>query len=167
MSRRAAALLAALAAAAAPAAAGAHGGTVIASGSNDAYALTVQAAPVQARGDGPLVDVTAYPVRRSNGALDLRARVEVDLGDGRTVRLRPRGDGLEALVPVEEPGAWRSWAVTARVSGAAGTLEVRGGPLAPPDEGPPRWLWPASGAAAVAAALVVARRRRRPAPPSR
>jgi hypothetical protein len=161
--RRVAAVVLLLAAVAAvlPAGAAAHGGTVIASGSNEAYTLTVQAADVRTADGRRVVDLTAYPVRRSNGAIDLRARVEIDLGDGRTVRPVARGDGLEALIPVDRPGAWRSWAITASVTGEAGTLRIRGTPPPEPSSGPPGWLWPVSGALLVVAAAAVVRARRR------
>lgn len=148
-----------------PAAAHAHGGSLVASGSNAAYTLTVEASEIRGEDGGPALDLTGYPIRNANGALDTGAELTFALGDGRTVRGEPTPDGLEAIIPLEERGEWRRWAISATVRGAAGTLVVRGAPVAADDgsSSTPGWLWPASAVALLAAAaLVVAVRRRRP-----
>ena len=114
-----------------PGVAFAHGGSVVAAGGNAAYRLTVQAADTKLKDGGNAVDLTAYPVRLSNGVTDLTADVRITIDGGETLRpevvgdgfealdggetLRPDvvGDGFEALVPIEKRGAWRTWTVRA------------------------------------------------------
>lgn len=159
MTRRA--LLAVLAAAAVPPAAAAHGGATVASGANAAYTLSVQAADARTADGRPAVDLTAYPVRRSNGAPDLAARVVFDAGGRRVAGVR-RGDGVHAVLEVPERGAWRAWALAATVTGAAGRLTVRGEATEVPDDGPPGWAVPVSLAGLVGLGVLVVLHRRRP-----
>lgn len=135
----------------------AHGGRVVATGSNDAYKLTVQALDVSLDGR-PAVDLTAYPVRRSNGAPDLDADVTFRLGD-QTAKGRRDADGITAEIPIEKAGAWRQEPVTVTVNGAAGTITVSGDPVAA-DDGPPAALIPVTIAAVLALTVVVVIRRR-------
>jgi hypothetical protein len=140
-----------------PAVAMTHGGYVLAQGGNDAYRLSVQAIEV----DGGVVDVTAYPIRVSDGRLERDARVEIAVDDGRVVRAEYAEGVHHALVPNERAGEWRAWAVTARVVGPAGTLSIRGEPLVAPDAGAPPWLWLITAALLIALALYAGLRLRR------
>jgi hypothetical protein len=136
----------------------AHGGTVVATASNDAYKLTVQA--VDMRLDGkPAVDLTAYPVRRGNGAPDLDASVTFRLGT-RQMTGRRQADGVTAEVPIERTGAWRRQPITVLVRGAAGTITVRAAPLLKTDDGPPAAIFPATVVAVLALIGVTIVRRR-------
>jgi hypothetical protein len=136
----------------------AHGGKIIATGSNDAYKLTVQALDMQLGGQ-PAVDLTAYPVRRSNGAPDLDADVTFTLGT-RAVPGRREGDGVTAEIPIEAVGAWRREPIKVTVAGAAGTITLTADPSADSDGGAPSALLPVSVAAVLAlGALIMIRRR--------
>jgi MYXO-CTERM domain-containing protein len=137
----------------------AHGGSVVATGSNDAYKLTVQALDMRLNGE-PAVDLTAYPVRRSNGAPDLDADVRFTLGT-RTVPGRRQADGITAEIPIESTGSWRRQPIAVTVNGAAGTITVRAAAI-DTDDGPPGWLIPATIAAILALGVVAFMRRRRP-----
>ena len=136
----------------------AHGGTVIATGSNDAYKLTVQALDITLNGR-PAVDLTAYPVRRSNGAPDLDADVTFTLG-AREFPGRRDGDGITAEIPIESRGAWRRETIAVDVDGAAGTIAVRAAPQTSSDGGPPSFLLPGTVGAVLALTVVVVIRRR-------
>jgi hypothetical protein len=136
----------------------AHGGMVVATARNDAYKLTVQA--IDMRLDGrPAVDLTAYPVRRSNGAPDLDADVSFRLGT-REVAGRRQADGITAEIPIERTGAWRREPIAVRVTGTAGTITVRAAPRLKADDGPPTALYPATLAAILVLAGVAFVRRR-------
>jgi len=138
----------------------AHGGRVVATGSNDAYKLTVQALDMRLNGQ-PAVDLTAYPVRRSNGAPDLDADVTFKLG-ARDVAGRREADGITAEIPIETTGAWRREPITVTASGTAGTITVHAAALQRTDGGPPAALIPTTvGAVLVLGAIVVIRRRSR------
>lgn len=147
---RRALLLAALLALLAPAVAAAHGGSVIASGGNDAYRLTIEASDVQGADGARAVDLTAYPIRLTNGAPDLAADLTLSIDGGTPFKAIARGDGLEAIVPVDATGAWRQWTVRARLRGAAGTLAITGAPTDPAGSGG------VSGAVLVGSALLAA-----------
>lgn len=149
---------AALASLALAGAARAHGGTVIATGSNQAYKLTVQALDVRVAGR-PTVDLTAYPVRRSNGAPDLKAEVTFTLG-GRDFTGRREADGITAEIPIESTGAWRRQPITVTVRGAAGTITAHASPQADSDGSPPIALILVTVLALLAlSALTIVRRR--------
>jgi hypothetical protein len=138
----------------------AHGGAVIATGSNDAYKLTVQALDIQLNG-GPAVDLTAYPVRRGNGAPDLNADVTFTLGT-REYTGKRLADGITAEIPIEKRGAWREQPITTAVDGAAGTIKVRAEARPAADDGPPSALIPATIVAVLAlTAIAIIRRRSR------
>ncbi|ADB50680.1 hypothetical protein [Conexibacter woesei] len=142
--------------------AAAHGGTVIASGENDAYTVTVQAADTRTPGGAPAVDLTAYPIRRANGAPETGATVtfRIDGGPEQTGKLV--SGAYDVIVPVERAGEWRGWAVTVRVTGPAGALTVRraagAGAEASPDA--PGWVVPTIVGSALGALALVAIRRR-------
>lgn len=146
----------------------AHGGTVIATSSNDAYKLTVQALDMRLADGRPAVDITAYPVRRSNGAPDLDAQVTFRLG-AREAGGRREGDGITAEIPIESKGAWRDEPISVSVTGAAGTITARAAAQPESDSGPPAALVPVTiGAVLALAAVAVVRRRARddePPPP--
>jgi hypothetical protein len=139
-----------------------HGGDEVAAGRNAAYVLSVQASEHRGDDGRRYVDLTAYPIRRSNGAPDPQADVTFQIGDGGPVRAVPRGEGHEALIPADRARAWLDWDISATVRGSAGSLTVTGRPRGrPSDDGPP-WLLPAGLLVLLAAGgLVVALRRRR------
>lgn len=151
--------LAAASVVALPGAAGAHGGTVVASGANDAYRVTVQASDVRASSE-PLVDVTVYPISRANGAPVSDATVTVRIDGGAPIRATPASGAFEVLVPAERYGAWREWSVVATVEGPAGRLTLRGAQQPSPGADAPGWLVPATAVGLVAAVALVVRRRR-------
>lgn len=139
----------------------AHGGATIATASNDAYKLTVQALDMRLDDGRSAVDLTAYPVRRSNGAPDLDADVTFTLGT-RTVSGRRDADGITAEIPIEKTGAWKTQPITVTVDGVAGTITARAEPQPVADSGPPAALVPVTmGAVLALGAVVVIRRRSR------
>lgn len=142
-----------------PATAFAHGGTTVASGSNAAYKLSVQALDIRLEDGRPGVDFTAYPIRRANGAPELDAQVLFTLGEHRSEGVR-EGDGIAAELPLESSGEWRRLPIAVTLTGSAGTLTVRADALLE-DDGIPGWLLPVSGVAVAGLiALTVIRRRR-------
>jgi hypothetical protein len=161
--RAAASVAIALAASAAVVpAAHAHGGDEVAAGRNSAYVLSVQASEHRAEDGRRVVDLTAYPVRRSNGAPDAQAVVTLRIDGRRSLRAVRRGDGHEVLIPTDRPLAWRDWQITATVRGTAGALTVAGRPLGRPDTESPPWVIPAGALLLLTATgIVVAVRRRR------
>lgn len=149
-----------------PATAEAHGGSVVAAGGNDAYRLTIEAEDTKAQDGSPVVDLTSYPIRRSSGAPDLRANLVIRIDGGKPFTPSVVDHGLEALVPVKQAGAWRTWQVSAELKGAAGSLRISGKPLessASGPSGPSTVLLAGSMVLLVAlgGAAVVVRRRRR------
>ncbi len=146
-----------------PGLASAHGGRTVATGSNAVYDLSVQASDVLRPDGGQAVDLTAYPIRRANGAPDLEAEVSFAIDGSQAIPGRRSGDGIEATIPVSRRGEWRSWTVAATVRGAAGSLSVTGAPGRPRDDPGPPALIPVSALLAVVAVgwAVVVRRRRR------
>ena len=56
-------------------------------------------------------------------------------------RARLREGAYHAVVPIDESGERREWALGASVRGAAGSLAITGAPLTPPGDGPPVWAW--------------------------
>lgn len=162
MRRGAGLLIVVLVALLAPAAARAHGGYQMMAVTKGAYSVTVRARPYM-DGGASKVDVTSYVVRQDIGESDLSAAIRLRLsGPDGTVNLVPKvvGDGYESIVNAGQT-AWRHWTVTAKVTGAAGTTTVTGGPVGDPP-GAPGWLVPASVVVVVIAGglLVVGRRRR-------
>lgn len=143
----------------APPAALAHGGGTIASGSNAAYKLSIQALDIRLDDGRPAVDLTAYPIRRTNGAPELDAQVEFQLGERRFDGER-EGDGIAAEIPLESAGAWRKEPLAVTLTGAAGMLTIRAD-ASIKGGGVPGWLFPVSGVCvALLIALTIVRRRR-------
>jgi hypothetical protein len=136
----------------------AHGGTVVATASNDAYKLTVQAIDMRLQGR-PAVDLTAYPVRRTNGAPDLDAAVTFKLGT-QVATGRRQADGITAEIPIEKTGSWRYEPITVTVNGAAGVITVNADALSEPDDGPPVALVPGTIVVVLALIAVAIIRRR-------
>ena len=136
----------------------AHGGGTVATGSNAAYKLSVTALDVRLEDGRPAVDLTAYPIRRANGAPELDAKVDFMLGERRFPGQRD-GDGIAAEIPLESAGAWRKEPITVTLNGSAGELTVRAAALIK-DDGAPGWIFPASGLAIVALIGITVRRRR-------
>lgn len=146
-----------------PAVAAAHGGTTVLSGSNAAYDLSAQASDIVTAEGQKAVDLTAYPIRRGNGAPDLEADVRFSIDDGPAIRARRNGDGVEAIVPVSSRGQWRSWTIVTTVRGAGGKLSVTGVPVARQEDSLPPALVPVGVVLAllgIGYALLVQRRRR-------
>lgn len=140
----------ALALAQAPGAA-AHGGAVIGSAKNDAYALSVAASDIELADGRPAVDVTAYPIRRASGSPELDARLTVTF-DGRTYEGQRLGDGIDVEIPIERAGSWREYPLEIAVAGDAGAISLAVEPLATDGGGPPGWLYPLT---ALAGAVIV------------
>lgn len=146
-----------------PALASAHGGTTVLSGGNAAYDLTVLASDVTTPEGATAVDLTAYPIRRGNGAPDLGADVRFSIDGEAAIRARRNGDGVEAVVPVSSRGQWRSWTIVASVRGGGGELRITGEPVARQEDSLPPALVPVGVVLAVLAigyALLIQRRRR-------
>ncbi len=139
----------------------AHGGGTVLSGTNASYKLTVQAIDIRLDDGQPAVDLTAYPIRRANGAPDLNAEVVFKLGT-REMDGHREGDGITAEIPIEKGGAWRYEPISASVSGAAGTITATAAAQLDRDSGPPAWLYPVTAALIVPLiAIAIVRRRNR------
>ena len=103
-----------------PALAAAHGGSVVADGSNDAYDVRVQIADITQDG-APAADVTVYPL--AGGSLDEEATTTVAV-NGETYDAAFAEGAYEVVIPIDEPRAWEDWEVGARVVGDAGSITV-------------------------------------------
>lgn len=128
--------------------ASAHGGAVIGSTKNDAYALSVTASGMKLPDGRAAVDITAYPIRRASGSPELDARLTVTF-DGRDYEGKRLGDGIDVEIPIERTGAWREHALDIAVAGDAGEISLAVQPEATDGGGPPGWLYPLTALAGV------------------
>lgn len=132
-----------------PVTAAAHGGTLVGSTKNSAYALSVAAGEIRLPDGREAVDITAYPIRRASGSPDLDARVTITMS-GRTYTGKRLGDGIDVEIPLEEAGDWKRKSFTVALVGSAGTIQLAVAPLLKQGDGPPGWLYPATAVGGLA-----------------
>lgn len=137
----------------------AHGGSVVGTGKGNGYTMTVQAASVTMSAGDMAADLTAYPINDANGAPVTDATLTFRIDDGPPQSAKLVAGAYELEVPMDRRGEWRSWQISATVTGAAGSLTVTGAPVAGAEDGPaPGWVVPSLVVLVALALLLIVRR---------